>query len=505
MSITGKTLAELRAVALTGMSTRAAAAGITLDTSEGSDAWKEADALASLVLPYEGRAEEVAREIDPRTASEATVDRWMAAMQATPGDGVAGVYTVRATGRDGTWPLGARVLVKNGRRYVPQVSEIEIVGGTADFSVEAAEAGTDAALAVGASVAWDAAPVGLNPTTTVQAITTTAVDADGAEDKRASVILRMRARPAGGNPAQIAELAERHASCAVAYVYPTMAPHPNGQADANTFVSSRLDTPGTFTVLVMGGPQGSDPVSGGTTHARSRTLDQANAVRDFLLGTHDVDGSELGAPVGQRFSTQVLPADVAVAVPSIQVLNVEVTVTALRAQAAGWTGTMAVVSSTTTTVTVAGDQSAKAGKTALFYVGIGNARGGWVKRTIATPAPFGGVNTVLTLDEALPAVAAGTVYPALGHWETLRDAYFAFFDSLGPGDVPSTPAANGTSRRRRFPPIGWGAKDDVNHADLLKLAFTSGTLNATVVAPAADSPAGTFWLYVLGTLLIRPA
>lgn len=505
MAITGKTLAELRTIALSGMATRATAAGITLDTSADSDAWKEAEALASLVLAYEGTAEDLAAEIDPRTASEATLDRWFAIMRATPGDGVAGVYTVTVTGRDGTWSLGARVLTRNGHRYAPQATEVTISSGTGEVSAEASEAGTDAVLAVGDSVAWDAAPVGLNPTGTVAAITTTATDADGVEEKRTVVLSRLRARPAGGNPAQIKALAEQHAACAVAYVYPTYAPHPDGQSSANTHTVGRLDTPGTFTVLILGGPQGDDPVSGGTTHARSRTVTQANQVLAFLQGDEDAEGNELGAPVGQKFSTQVLPDDVAVATPSIQVLNVQVTITALRAYAAGWTGTMTVVSSTTTTVTVSGDHSGKAGEEALFYVGIGYARGGWVKRTIATPAPFGGVNTVLTLTEALPVAASGTVYPALGHWETLRDRYFAFFDSLGPGDVPATPAALGTTRRRRFPPISWGAKDDVNHADILRLAFAAGTLDATVVAPLSDSPAGTFWLYVLGTLLIRPA
>lgn len=507
MAFTGRTLAALRTIALTGMSTRATAASLTLDTAEGSDAWKEADALASMVLAYEGSAEDLAQEIDPRTASETTLDRWMAITAQAAGDGVAGAYTVSVTGRDGTVSIGARVLTRNGLRYTPQSTEVVISGGTGTLSVEAAETGTDYELAVGDTLRWDAAPLGLDPTATVTIETTTAEDGDGADEKRAATLAWLRARPSGGNPAQIKTLAEQHRDCVVAYVYPTLAPHPSGQSSAHTYLASRLDTPGTFTVVALGAEQGDNPVSGGTTHSRSRTLTQANNVLAFLQGDQDADAVDTAGAVGQRFSTQVLPDDAAVATPVINVVNTLITFTPNQANTPGWSGTMTIVSSTTTTVTVSGDQTAKDGEDVLLLVGIAAARGGWVKRTVTNGA-FGGVNTVFDVD-TLPAVAAGTVYPVLGHWESLRDAFFTWFDSLGPGDVPSaadTAAALGTTRRRRFPPLSWGGKANVSIADVLRLSFSvAGTLNATVVAPAADVAEAPLTLHVLGTLLLRPA
>lgn len=504
MTITGRTLAELRDLVLDGITARATAAGLTIDTGADSDAWKEAETLATMALGYEKNAEDLAAEIDPRTSSEETLDRWLRITAQTTGDGVAGAYSVTVTGTNGTISIGSRVLIRNGKRYLPASSTVVISGGTGTLAVDAAEAGTASALAAGDTLRWDAAPLGLDPTASVAVVLTDAEDADGVEDKRTIVRDYLRARPSGGNPAQIKQLAERHRDCVVAYVYPCVAPG----AAVQTWDDARLDVPGTFLVVILGPTQGDDPVV--SSHARARTSTQRGNVQAYLRGTQDADGNTLSRPVGQRFSTQVLPTDVEVAYANLDELDVETTITPTQAQTPGWSGTMTVHSSTTTQVVVNGNHETKIGEEALFFVGIAAARGGWVKRTIESASYDGGTTrTTLTLDEALPDTATGTVYPVVGHWEALRDAHFAFFDGLGPGDVPGpdevTPAI-GTTRRRRFPPISWGAKANVSLADLLRLAFAAeGTLDAAVVAPASDLDAVPLTLPVLGTLLIRPA
>lgn len=506
MAITGRTLDELRAIALDKIAAAATAAGLTIAVDETSDAWREADAIASMVLGYEASSEQLAREIDPRTASEATLDRWLGMARLSPGDGVAGAYTVSISGQNGTVDLGARVLVRGGRRYTPTATSVTIAGGVGEVTVTAQETGTDAALEAGDVLRWDASPLGLNPTGTVSAVTETAEDGDGVEDKRATVVGYLRARPSAGNPSQIKALAERHVDCVVAYVYPACSPIAG--TDANLWDDARLDVPGTFIVIALGAPQGTNPVTGSPAHARDLSTDQVTSIQEYLRGARGADGVELATPVGQRFSTQILPTDVEVGAAVMEVVNVETAITPTQGARAGWSGTMTVASSTTTTVVVSGNHSAKAGKTAIFYVGIAAARGGWVQREVAT-ASYDGISETTLEVEALPDVASGTVYPALGHWEALRDAYFDWFDALGPGDVPSieaVPSHDGTARRRRFPPLSWGAKANVSLADLIRLAFAAtGTLNATVAAPVADVAEAPFQLPVLGTLLIRPA
>lgn len=502
MPLTGRTRSEIVSDLLTDWSARMTALGLTLDTSEGSWARDEAEALAPDLLALEANSEALARELVPRTASTEMLER-MATLQGQPrAGGVKGRWTVTVTGEaTGTVDATGRTLTRNGLVYVPLQDNFGLTAGSYNLPVEASDAGEEYALTAGDTLTWDAAPTGLVPTATVVSEETEATDAEADAELALRVEAYRRGRPASGSPPHLIELAEAHEDCAQAYVYPTLGPN---SLSPGTYADSRLDTPGAFCVLVMGPAQGQ-----GASETRARTADHLAAIRAYFHGTQDAEGN--ATPNGSRlYCCTMDPDDVTVIGPNVAIVAVTLDILPDAENEPPWTGTMATAAGCDAThLVVAGDHASKSGEAALVYVGTAT-RGGWQKVTLPSNGVFGGVNTTWTfLSGELLAAPSGTVYPPLGHWETLRDAFFTWFDGLGPGDVPSVasvPPPASIARRRRYPAESVQGPANVYRSALVGVAMRAGgSENITVTVPIADAVADPFELHVLGDLLLRRA
>ncbi len=514
MAITGQTRTQIRTAILSAFTSRLGALGLSVDTSAGSYHYLLADRLAARALGIEGNAEELGAEIDLRTASQAVVERWADLLGTERGDGTKGRYTVTLTGTSSltSVELDGRYFLRNGLRYVPVENSVAMSAGTGTCTIEAADVGTAYELASGDTLKWGSAPAGMNPTVTFATEVTAAEDEQGDDGYRAQVIAEVRSRPASGNPQHLINLVEAHEDVAEAYCYPILGAHSGGQAAANTFTTSRLDTPGAVTMLILGPPQGDTGLGSSLTHSRARTSAQAQLVREYLLGERNADGT-VQRPKGSRlFFAGCDPADWTVAWPNLTAVNVELTVEPEYTNEPAWTGSHALVSATTTQVVVSGDHTDLVDTDVILRMPDAEfVRGRWTKRTLASASYSGGSGqTTFTLDEAMPDSPTGTMYPALGNWSEIRSAVFDLFDALGPGDVPSTadePLRMGSiTRRRRYPPESWKGRADVALPDLRSAVIgAGGVLDVTVVAPVADQVAGPLDLFVLGELKITRA
>lgn len=510
--MTARTRDEIRAALLTDWADRMTALGFSLDTEEGSDPWSTADALAVDLLRYEGQGEVTRGEIDPTTASDDTLARLQALYEVSVGDGVKGAWVVTCTAPSSVTssPVGTRVLLDSeGRIYRPLASTIRFTLGSGSLAVEADVAGADYARDVGDVLRWDAAPLGVNPTATIASETTAPTDAEGVEALRAQIVAYRRARPASGSPAHLVEVCEAHEDCVEAYVYPCLGPHPSGLGSAGSYAAVRLDKPGGIHVVAMGPPQGSTPV--GAAHARIPTAAQVAAVRSYLLGETDAQGN--ATPGGSaRFSSQLDPDDVSVSAPTPNQINVSAIVYCDAANHPTGLGLSRTVNSaTTTSVVVNGDASVLEDHDVLLRVSLSAARGGWVKRRVVSAVYDGVSSTTLAIDplDPLPEAAmtgSGMLWPAMGNWEAMRDAVFAWFDAMGPGDVPSAASVAPPAwmrRRRRWPPQSWRGPARLSPQVLEGvIAQADGLLYSNVSSPAAAVPFDPFELYVLGVLTI---
>lgn len=239
---------------------------------------------------------------------------------------------------------------------------------------------------------------------------------------------------------------------------------------------------GTGIILGMGPAQGQSV-------ADTRVLTGAlAAMSGYIDGTADgIQRRPVSTPLGAAFN-------VGVETCGVNVIDVAFSVTNLPSFEFPWApyAGLAIVASTLTTVTVAGDHHTLAGLPMLLFVGTANARGGYVK-VVATTAVFGGVNTVISF-AAQAAAPTGTIYPAPANWQLLRDAIFAMFDAMGPGD---------TAPPSRFPPPDLGGDPTLRITHLIKTVMgVKGVLGTTIIAPGGNTTPAQKRILELGTLTI---
>lgn len=499
--ITGRSLSTIRSAILTDWSARMVAQGLALDTSSGSWAYELADALAVDLLRIEGSAEGFGEEIQPTTATTDTLDRMAGVQGQSREEGVPGQWTVDVTGTDGTVDCAGRTLLKDGLAYRPGGDgTVTVASGTGSLVIVADLAGADYDLDGGDVLTWDSAPTGLDPTATVDSSPPTAdvepTDEEGDETFALRVQGYRRARPASGNSAGLIETAILHQRVAEAYVYPALAPN------SGSYAAADLDTPGAFVVLVAGPAQGQ-----GATNTRDIGTGGLAHVQAYFAGTEDAD--EASTPTGsRRYSSQLAPADVGIERPIFVAQDVDITVENDPAFPLTWTGSMTIDgASTTTSLKVAGDHTAKNGLDVIVQQVSGGKRGEVERVTLPGSSTFGGGVTTWVISPAMAATPAGFCDPAPDNWESIRDALFTFFDTLGPGDVPAstvvTPPA-GLLRRRRFPPESWQGVAGIWPADIMGVVMgADGVLDVTVTTPGASpTPDPKNWRY-LGQIRVR--
>lgn len=515
MAFTARSAATIRDELLADWKARHAADGRDLDVQEGSDAYNEASSLALLLEGIEVGAQEAANRVLVRSSFDSDLDAFADDLGTSRQPAVAARREVDVTGANNTTytvtgltlnhPSGLTFDLLDAITGNPLTSVLTDGSGDATVLIECSEPGTAGNLALGTILTWSAAPSGMGATGTVTGSVRSGEAEESDVDLQTRLLEILRERPASGNRADWRETAREIGGVTNAWVYPLLAP------PASTPGGGTPHTPGCVTVVVVGEDQG-DSVT------NERIIDDVPgaalaAHKGYFEGTHDADGNTLDAARGadsQWRPVGMEAADYTVEAANVQAQNVAVTLLLASSASWAWSGAaMTLVGSTTTAITVSGDQTAKNNKDALVFLGTSFARGGWKKVNLGTGA-FGGVNTVFTVATMLDPLASAPdtsrgAYPAPSVWTALQTAAFAHFDALAPSDVDTVTYP----RSARFPPESWGAGYYAKLYRLLlgrDLMAVSGVLTADVTTPATDvTPAAAKTIVTLGEFFVSPA
>ena len=485
MAFTPRTREQIRTDLLGAWASRYAAAGKELQVFEGSDTYLRADAVAVVVALIEQQADQQTRDQFPDTASADALEHHAAVYSLARRTASRAVLTVTVTGTPSTTPAipaGSKMSSPSGALF--SVSDASVVldgGGTGTLSVVTAdEGGSAGTLAIGVVLTWQSTPAGLNPTGIVASITTSGEDEEADEELRTRLLDRLRQRPASGNAEDWRDWVETCDGVEEAYVYQRLQP---GTVSGEVL--------GCVTVVAVGPAQG-DAVS----NTRVVGATRCNEIEDFINGTRDPSGAVVTDGVQLRPVTQAT-ADFEVTnlVPTTQ--NVTLTIKNSGRFPFPFTGTMTEDGSSSTTLVVTGDHTAKNGKRALVKVGTGFIRGGYQAVDLSGGTYNGGTGkTTWTITTLLATPeAASLVYPAPANWAAIRTAIFALFDSLGPKD---------TSALQRYP-----TEDLKGRATLFLSALAStmhavdGVVSVSITTPGTDqTPASAKMVIELALFLV---
>ncbi len=483
MAFVGRSRETIRSALLADWASLYASRGETLLVSPGSDAYLWASALAVQIEGTEAQAEQLTRDILPDEASTEALDRhafvdgvtrlagFAARMTVTVGSAVATSYTI---------PSVTRMAFGDGTLYIVETASVTTSGAppTGTITVRAASTGANSNRGVSDVLTFTSTPTGLNSTGTVATIVRAGTDAESDASLAQRIITRRRERPGSGNRADWRgwTLTYTGTEIADAYVYPLLAP-PVAFPGAGT-----PSTPGTLTVVATGPAQGDD-----VTNTRIVPTDDASArtagaeltrIQEFIEGTRLPDGTDVSANPNDALR----PVPVAVGNYCVQAIAtvsqpVLLTVVVSAANDVQWSGTMTVVSATSTTLVVSGDQTAQSNKRALVALGEANRRGSYKLFTLGTGV-YSSPNTTFAMADDDIATATGTVYPGVANFEAIRTAVLAYFDTLGPGD---------TSPASRWPSEDDGARASVYRTALAAAAIgAEGVLSCTTATPSSD-------------------
>ena len=496
MAFTGRSRETIRSELLAAWAANYAARGETLQTSAGSDAYLMASAFAVQMEGIEAQAEQTALDILPDTASAEALARhafvdgiarrsgFTARLSVTVTSGSASTFAI---------PAGTRMSFSDGTPYVVESASVTTSGGSPSgtINVRATEAGIAGTRLAGDVLTFATAPSGLNPTGTVASVLRQGTDAESDEDLAARIIARRRERPGSGNRADWANWVEAYTGTEITqtFVYPLLAP-PVSFPGAGT-----ANTPGCVTVVAVGPAQGDS-----TTNTRIVPTDDASTrtagaqlarIEDYIEGDRLPDGTDVSdTPNDPLRPVTVTPGNYCVQAISVSAENVVVDVIVSFANILQWSGTMTIVSASSSTLVVSGDHTDKVGFRVIVNIGTGNYRGGFKLFTLGAGS-FDSIDTTFTMSDATIATATGTVYPGHGNFNAMRAAALSYFDALGPGDT--SPASR------------WPTEDDTSRARLYITALAAaingaeGVLSAETTSPAADVSPAAKTVVTLGT------
>lgn len=472
------------------------ARGKRLLTSEGSDAWVTASALAVVLEAVDAQAAQVALDILPDEASTDALNRHGSVNGVDRRTGVKALVTVTVTGPVAgpfSIPAGTQMVDADSAIFNVENTSVTLAGGSPTGTltlVRSALAGAAYTPSAGDTLTFVSAPTGLNSTGTVAAAADPAgTDDESDDDYRERIIATLQDRPASGNRADWKRWAEEYTAKDIrdVWVYSLLQP-PTSFPGAGT-----EDVLGCVTVVVAGPAQGDSTTNTRLLNQSAGT--KVSELTNYVNGDVKADGSAETTPgENQRRPVTMSDSDFAFQVPSVSAQAVVATVTVNAANAATWSGSHAITSSTTSSIVVAGDQSALVGSRAIVNIGTSQKRGGYTAVTLQSAVVAG--STTFTLAETLAAAPTGTMYPVVGNWEAIRLAAFAFFDALGPGET-TTPS--------RFP----GEEVD-DRATLYPQALAAaimtvdGVLSCSVTTPAASVVPAAKTIVTLDTLRVTP-
>ena len=490
---------------------------LRLLVAPGSDAFILASAIAVQLEGLEAQMEQVGRDILPDQASPEAVARhgYVDGVARRPGT-VARHSAPVTNAVDGvkTIPVGSRMAYSDGTLYGVSETSVTITAGTGVVTAVAIEPGSAGTRDTGDVLTWTAAITGLDPTGTVASGPTAVegTDEESIADWAQHIIELRRERPGSGNRSEWREWCTDYIGTEIetAYIYPLLEP-------PSTYPGAGVpETPGCVTVVAVGPAQGASVVN-----KRLVPYDDANArtsgaelprIRGYIEGTYTITG--VPTDTGTMLRPVTMLAENA-SVEAIQTTaeNVVIACEMNEANAFAWTGSHAITSASTTTIVVAGDQTALNGKIAQVLVDAPtttNTRGGYRVYTLPVGV-FAAGETTWTFTTPFPDTPTGTLYPATPADALIRTATFSLFDGLGPGD---------TSPASRWPPESAGARATLYRSALAAAVLTSvpsvspqgalvltptGVLSAEVTTPAVDVTPGAKTVVILGRLLLVAA
>jgi len=512
MPFIARSAATIRTALLADWKSRYTARGVDLDVTEDGDAYALADALAIEQEALELAAQESAHRVLVRETTGTDLDAFAEDWGTARLPASAARRHVIVTGSAATtYSISGRTLNSaRGIAFAPiDTSGAALTSITTDGSgnytllAEAQTEGTVGNVDDGTVLTWSSAPSGMGATgeVTSGASTRDGEDEESDADLQTRILEIMRERPASGNRADVRSIALEITGVVKAYVYPLLAPAVVPPATRPAVGTPH--SPGTWTVVVMGAAQGDTTtntrVIGGVAGA------ELASHKGYFEGTHDALGNVRSSSdvFAQKRHITLEPENYTVEAVNVQAQNVVVQLVLDSSASWAWTGSaLTASSSTTTSVTVSGNHSAKVGKDVLVFIGTSNTRGGWTKVRILTATYSSGPGTTEFTFAAVataPTTAKG-VYPAPSNWSSLRTAAFAHFDALGPSDVNTSTYP----RSARFPPESWGDRATLYPLRLgADLTAVDGVLTADVTTPSSTVvPSQAKTLVTLGEFLV---
>lgn len=288
---------------------------------------------------------------------------------------------------------------------------------------------------------------------------------------RARILAWWRTVVDTGSPADWVAVCEEVATVTEAYAYP--------------FWNSVL---GQVSIVPLGPAQGDS-----TANTRLLTINQLTRISEYFEGSRDAAGA-VATDLERRIVCAQRPNH-EITFPATPTQDVALAIENAPTHPWPWTGSHAITSSTTVSFKVSGDHTELAGLPWLVFVGTAHARGGFVRVTPSSAAYNGGPNTTtFDLDVTLGAAPTGTGHPCPPNFESVRDAVFALFDSLSPGD---------TSPASRFPAPTAARPTTLYLGAVYNAAMgADGVTDANVSTPAATVVPGAQELITLGTFTL---
>ena len=301
---------------------------------------------------------------------------------------------------------------------------------------------------------------------------------------RRRLLERRRERPASGNRADWREKVREVAGVADAFVYPLAMP-PASYPGVST-----PHTLGCVTVLAVGPANESvdEPVNGRfTIGGAAGPGERCTQIEDYIEGDRDADLNV--TTTGRQWRPASLPqGNYCVKTPQADARSFEIQIKNATGSAFPWvydSGMTVHSSSTSTSLVVNGDHTAKNSKNALVRVGSSVIRGGYAQVNLGVGSYNGGtgLTTWSVADMGGAPIPVHVVLPRPPNYSAVKEATIAYIDSLGPGEYTGSPAA---SARHPSPD---SVSPSAVYLSALAAAVITGVptvLAATVTVPVAD-------------------
>lgn len=465
-------------------------------TLPGSDAYMLCDSIATELELFEFQALAQTKAILPDQADTDSLNRHGAVEGISRRLASPASVRVTITGTPSqTVTFGTAVLTYHGVSYGKfanadtgaPIASVALTGGGGPLVPVLATALTNGAyttVPVGTALTWSSTPANANATAVVSVLVASGEDDEADLSYALRIMARRRERPASGNNADWKDWAESVDGVDVAFVYPLL-----------QYLGFGPNTRGAVTVAILGPPQGN--INPFNTRIIPALVDR---VKGYIEGTNDIHGNA-------GVFDQLRPVTIPEGTYTIAHVNelyqvVAITLTMAAAYPFPWTSpayyTVTGWNNTTKVLTLSAlPSSVEVGDTVAIRDGF--IRGLYAYGKVAAVST---VSNQITMDASfssttIDTTATGRLRPVPESATSLRDAIFAYFNELGPGD---------TSPPSRWPGQQDGYRTTMYRSALAAAAIHSGAgvLSANVTTPSTDVNPAALEIVTVTELILSP-